>query len=116
LEIGIWLGCLVAVIMGINQVMKFIDHFREKPPAHQTYQVKGDYVTQRELEQLREALNDLAAETRESFESVRREMKHDAETRQAASLEQANNMQAQVNDLIKAIGELRGFITKKLHL
>jgi hypothetical protein len=37
-SIGWFLVVLVAIVMGVNAVLKLIDRFKEKPPANETYQ------------------------------------------------------------------------------
>ena len=56
LDIAGWLGCFVFVIAGMNQVFRFLAHFREQPPPSQTYQPKGDYATRTELNVLRQEI------------------------------------------------------------
>lgn len=114
MEVGIWLVCLVAVVAGVNQVMKLLDRFKEQPPARDTYQVKGDYVTQREFKELRDQVDGLSGELRESIADVRREMKHDAEVNQAAAEARAQNMHKRTDDVLAAVSELRGFVSKAL--
>jgi|KBSSwiStaDraftv2_1062776.scaffolds.fasta_scaffold00424_32 hypothetical protein len=114
LELAGWLGCLVAVVMGINQVMRLLDRFKETPTPRDTYQVKGDYVTQRELKDVREDVDALAGELRESITEVRREMAHDKEVNQAAAEARAQNIHKRVDEVLAAVSELRGFVSKAL--
>ena len=100
LEIGGFALTLFALVAGVNQVMKFLDRFKEQPPPHQTYQVKGDYVTQREWRDLSEKVDDLAAELRESIAEVRREKAHDREVMGAAAEARAEKIQNRISELM----------------
>ena len=100
LEIGAWLVCLVAVIAGVNQVMKLFDRFKETPPPRDTYQVKGDYVTHRELKELQDRVDELSGELRESIADVRREMAHDKEMSNAAAEARAEKLHTRISDVL----------------
>jgi len=99
-ELAAWIVCLVAVVVGVNQVMKLIDWFKEKPPARDTYQVKGDYITHRELKELRDQVDELSAEMRESIAEVRREMAHDKEMSNAAAEARAEKLHTRISDVL----------------
>jgi len=113
-ELAAWIVSFVAVLIAVNQALKFFDRFKESPPPRDTYQVKGDYVTQREFKELRDQVDGLSGELRESIADVRREMKHDAEVNQAAAEARAQNMHKRVDDVLAAVSELRGFVSKAL--
>jgi hypothetical protein len=115
LEIGGWLMCLFAVAGGVNQVMKLLDRTKESPTPLSTYQLKGDYVTHTELATVRKEVEKLAEETREDFYDIRNAMKHDAELNAAAALKRAENINHNIQDVMTAVGELRGRINGSLH-
>jgi len=100
LEIGVWLVCLVAVVAGVNQVMKLLDRFREHPPPRDTYQVKGDYVTREEFKDLADVVDELAGEMRESIAEVRRETAHDREIAAAAAEARAEKLHTRISDVL----------------
>lgn len=110
LEIGIWLGCLFFIAGGTNQVMKLIDRTKEHPPARDTYQLKGDYATHKELAELRHDLTALADKFQETVNEIRADMKHDGEMANANDRQRAENINRNIQDVMSAVGELRGRI------
>jgi hypothetical protein len=100
LEVGAWLVCLVAVVAGVNKVMKFFDRFKETPPPSATYQPKGDYITHREFKELRDQVDELSAEMRETFAEVRREMAHDKEIMNAAAEARAEKLHTRISEVL----------------
>lgn len=100
LEIATWIGCLVGLAVGVNQVMRMLEWFKEKPPARDTYQVKGNYAGVSELKELREEVDELAAELRESIAEVRREMAHDKEITSAAAEARAEKLHTRISEVL----------------
>lgn len=106
-EIGGWIGCAFFLAAGINQVLKVVDRTKEHPPARDTYQVKGDYVTRRELDAIEKDLAGLAAEFREEVGKLREEMKHDAEVAAASATARAEKVHSRIDEVLSAMSELR---------
>ena len=86
--------------MGINQVMRLLDRFKEHPPPRDTYQVKGDYVTRSEWKEVREEVDGLAGELRESVVEVRRELAHDKEITNAAAEARAEKLHTRISEVL----------------
>lgn len=107
LEIGGWIGCLFFLAAGVNQVLKVIDRTKEQPPPRDTYQVKGDYVTRRELDAIEKDLAGLRTEFREEVGKLREEMKHDAEVAAASATARAEKVHSRIDEVLSAMSELR---------
>ena len=103
LEIGGWLACAVAVTMGANQVFKLFDRFKEQPPPRDTYQLKGDYATRREVD----ALDKDVAELAEEIGKLRDKMNHDAEVTAAAANARAEKIHGRIDEVLSAMSDLR---------
>ncbi len=117
-EIAAWLACLVAVVMGANQVFKLLDRFKEHPPPRDTYQLKGEYVTRRELDALSDELDDLAVllrdqvaklqdQFRDQVAKLQDQMKHDAEVANAGATARAEKTHGRIDEVLSAMGDLR---------
>src|SRR6266496_5925964 len=102
LEIGGWMLCLFALAGGVNSVLKLCDRTKEHPPPRDTYQLKGDYATRRELDAIEKELDELGTEFRERIEKVRDEMKHDAEVNTAAAIARAEKFHARIDEVLAA--------------
>lgn len=107
IEIAAWLGCLVAVAMGANQIFKLFDRFKEQPPPRDTYQIKGDYVTRRELDGLEKEVDALNGQFRDEVGKLRDEMKHDAEVAAAAANARAEKIHGRIDEVLNAMSDLR---------
>jgi len=71
-DLGIWLGCLAAMLVILNQGAAFIQRFREEPPACERYATKG------ELKDVKDDIEDLSAEIKANYNKI---MESSAEAR-----------------------------------
>lgn len=95
-ELGLWLGCLAAILFIMNQGMKFFRNFREMPPPAQTY------ATKEELRVLREELSGVRAD----IGVIRHEMKGDKSEILADGVRRTDQVHVRINDLEKEVGTI----------
>jgi hypothetical protein len=103
LEIGGWVLCLFGLAGGVNQVLKIFDRTKEHPPPRDTYQLKGDYVTRRELDALDKDLGELA----DDVAKLREKIEHDAEVSAAAATARAEKIHGRIDEVLSAMSDLR---------
>ena len=95
--IGIWLGCGVAVIAGVNQALKFADRFRPNPPTHEKYATKTELIVVSEHVERLEA----------KIDGTYRELNKAGDAR-------ATKIHERINTLTEKVGELTGAVRARL--
>jgi hypothetical protein len=105
-HLAAFLGILVFLVAGANQVRTLMAGFKEQPPPSETY------VTLKACQALH-AGQDRRVQTLEcTVMALSAEMKADRDRLAAAAEQRAVHLHDRINDVLKAVSELRGEINQ----
>lgn len=111
-----WIGVLFFLLAGTNSLLKLVDRLKEKPVPADTYATKA------EMEHVRQDVNALRMEAKQTRETILQEGRtraagiyHKMDDFRRENKEDNTSIHKRVDQVLEAVSELRGRLIGKHH-
>jgi len=106
LDIGGWSVAAFAVAGGVNQILRIVDRVKERPAPSETY------TTLANCDRRHHTISTELVGLRSDLQALRMEIRSDLKESIAANELRASKIHSRIDDLLEAVSELRGKVSK----